>query len=210
MKKLATAGALALFMIASPALAQTGDAFADDPSLSEEIDNPEVLAGEDNATTGEDTATAEGAPEEKGGLFSRLIPPGLKNYFNEEEEAEFQARLDAAETPQQRNEVRKELQQQNQTRHLGEVQANKDLKQAERKQRQESKGLFATMRDDFKSIVSGEAMKSGADRASGAANDPQVADRATKDRAKDRSGNGGGRDKDRGGRGGGNGGGRDR
>lgn len=196
----------------TPALAQTAEDPATDPALAEDVDT-----GETDGTATE-LASAEAAPEEEGllGTFSRMIPSGLKSYFSEEEEQGFQAALDEAATPQERNEVRRELQRLNQERHLEEKQAMKQERHQIREQRREEKGLFASMKADFDSIVSGEARDKGFSRG---ARDVSPSENRTADARGGKSGAhgnvGGGRDKDRGdrggrdrdGRGGGNGGG---
>lgn len=202
MKKLATMSALALILATSPAVAQTIDDTVIDPTLSEELDSLETLASDgpvDGMATFDTVAggTAEAAPEtEPEGMFSRLIPSGLKAYFREEEEGDYQARLDEANTPQERNEIRRELQRQNQERHLEKVQATK-------REKQEAKGFFDAITNDFNDIVSGRASQDGYERSGGRDRDTQLADRGN-GKSKDRGGNGGGRD--RSGRGGGHGG----
>ena len=201
MKKIATQVAIALILSAQPALAQTIDDTIIDPTQNEELGGTDTLAADTTPTDGTDEATAETEPE---GMFSRLIPSGLKAYFSEEEEAGYQARLDEAATPQERNEVRRELQRENQARHLEKVQATK-------REKHEEKGLFEAMADDFNDIVSGEAANDGYERSGGRDRDTQVADRSN-GKGKERGGNGGGRDRGGNGRGngGGNGGGKNR
>src|SRR3989339_1152096 len=99
-------------------------------------------------STGDDGLDAQGN-------FSRNIPEGLKANLTEQEIADYQARLDAAQTPQERNAIRMELQRTNQERHLAKVQAGKQ----EPQQNKSQKGFFENMRDDFKDVVSGKAAK---------------------------------------------------
>lgn len=90
----------------TPAMAQTTD--TDDGGSI--IDA--VTGGDEDGEDGEsgDGETSEGEEAETDGNFSRKIPEGLKEGLTEEEIADYQARLDAAETPQERNEVRREIQ----------------------------------------------------------------------------------------------------
>lgn len=152
------------------------------------------LAAEPTPT---DPSEADGA-DDGDGNFSRAIPGGLATTLSDAERAAYQARLDDAQTPQDRNAVRQELQRQHRERHTEQVQAQKT----------ERKGLFESMRDDFNSIMDGSAARSK----NRGDNDGQLADASgDKDRAKDRgkNGNGGGGGKN-GGRGGGNGGGKNK
>ena len=119
------------------------------PALAQDAADPAV---EDDAAT-EDAANEE--PTDVEGNFSRQIPEGLKANLTEQELADYQARLDAAQTPQERNTIRQELQRVNQERHLAKVQATKQQQQQDNPQ----KGLFENMRDDFKDVVSGKAAK---------------------------------------------------
>lgn len=112
------------------------------PALAQDATAPAA-----NETTGDDTDAQ--------GNFSRTIPEGLKAYLSDAEITDYQARLDAAQTPQERNTIRQELQRTNQERHLERVQAN----QQEQQQNKPQKGLFQSMRDDFSDIVSGKAAK---------------------------------------------------
>lgn len=209
---LPVAGVL-LVLGGTPALAQTAEDPATDPALAEDTDTGDT-DGTDTELANAETGTEEGAGLL--GTFSRMIPPGLKSYFSEEEAQDFQAALDDAATPQERNEVRRELQRLNQERHLEEKQAMKQERHQVRERRQEQKGLFASMRADFDSIVSGEARDKGFSRGE---RDRSPSESRTAD-ARGTSGApgnaaAGGRDKDRGdrtgkdrsGRGGGNGGG---
>jgi hypothetical protein len=100
-----------------------------------------------NDTVSEDT--------DADGNFSRIIPEGLKTELTEQEIADFQARLNAAATPQERNAIRMELQRTNQERHQEKVQAT----QQKQPQNKQQKGFFGSMRDDFSDIVSGKASK---------------------------------------------------
>lgn len=122
-----------------------------------------VLESED-AVDGEDTTEVEGE-------FSRKIPEGLKANLTEEELADYQARLDATTTPQERNAVRQELQSLNKERHLEQVQKNKP------------KGFFESITADFKSLGNGKA-SSNKSSASG--------DKSSKGKS---AGSGGGKDK---------------
>ncbi|MCR4378385.1 MAG: hypothetical protein NUV50_09890 [Rhodospirillales bacterium] len=123
------------------------------------------------------------------GNFSRNIPEGLKANLTEAEIAAYQARLDAAQTPQERNAIRQELQRTNQERHLAKVQANKQ----EQPQDKSQKGFFENMRDDFKDVVSGKAAKDAkAAKASDDANKKRLDQDATNGKAGGKSSNKGG------------------
>lgn len=137
--------AAAFLLAAQPSYAQTTeDPNATDPAIEVDV-------------------TAEGTEESDGevdGNFSRSIPQGLSANLSEEEIADYQAKLDAASTPQERNTIRQELQRLNQQRHVESVQGGKAQPQ----------GFFAKMADDFKGIVSGKAARD-AKANSGAGND---------------------------------------
>lgn len=69
------------------------------------------------------------------GNFSRDIPKGLKSNLSEAEIDAYQKRLDAAQTPQERNAVHRELQRTNQERqqiHEPKVKPKKPEKEAKR------------------------------------------------------------------------------
>lgn len=92
--------------------------------------------------------------DEADGNFSRQIPEGLKAGLSEEELDGFQSRLDGAETPQERNEVRRELQRLSQERHLESI-----------KERQEEKkgffgGLMQKLGESAKARKESDARKS--------------------------------------------------
>jgi len=175
-----------LLLAAAPAFAQT----AEDPNTDPEL---EVEAAVEGEPAGEEQV---GEEQDAQGNFSRKIPEGLKANLSEEELADYQARLDEAATPQERNEVRRELQRMNQERHLEKVQVNKTEKAKQ-------KGFFESLTADFNDVVSGKAARDakaarGKDGASG---------------GKDKSSRGGGKDrggKDRGSRGGKGGGGKNK
>ena len=178
MRNLIPITALALILAVAPAAAQT----TEDPA-------PTDATGE--ATEGEST------DGEAGGSFSRDIPEGLKATLTEEEISDYQAQLDAAETPQERNAIRQELQRISRERHVQSVQGEKA----------KPKGLFGNMAADFKDIISGKAARDAKarDRDGKGRSEKNGKDRGGKDRGgKGRGGN------DRGGRdsGGGGGGGR--
>lgn len=136
------------------------------------------LAAQDVQDTTDPVLESEDAVEDETeveGEFSRKIPEGLKANLTEEELADYQARLDAALTPQERNAVRQELQKLNKERHLEQVQKNKP------------KGFFESLTADFKSIGNGTA-SGGKSSASG--------DKSSKGKSA-----GGGKSKDKGGNG---------
>lgn len=141
MRHLLPITAIALMLGTAPLAAQE----ATDPTATDP-----VLESED-AVDGEDATEVEGE-------FSRKIPEGLKANLTEEELADYQAQLDAATTPQERNAVRQELQKLNKERHLEQVQKNKP------------KGFFESLKADFKSLGNGKAgSKSGASGDKGSA-----------------------------------------
>ena len=161
MSRLLPIAAIALLLGTAPLAAQD----ATDPVLESE----DAVEGE-----GEDETEVEGK-------FSRKIPEGLKANLTEEELADYQARLDAASTPQERNAVRQELQKLNKERHLEQVQKNKP------------KGFFESLTADFKSIGNGTA-SGGKGSASG--DKSSKGKSAGSGKSKDKGGNGkGGRNK---------------
>ena len=96
---------------APAAMAQTTDEQDDGSIFDAVIDAVTGGDGEEGeGGDGEEGTDGEEGDEESDGNFSRKIPEGLKEGLTEEEIADFQERLDAAETPQERNEVRREVQ----------------------------------------------------------------------------------------------------
>ena len=104
MKQLFTIIALVFGLAFAPAWAQTVDETPPPDPVIEPTDD----GGEGDGTDGEEGDGEEG-DEEVEGNFSRIIPGGLKRGLTEEELVDFQARLDATTTPQERNAVRQEL-----------------------------------------------------------------------------------------------------
>ena len=147
MKNIMYLAGIALVLSMGPAYAQT------------------TSGSDDGATVGDDgttqTETDDGG--EKQGFFSTIMPSGLLDYFSDEEKQSYQDRLDAAETPQERNAIRQELQRENQQRHLDKVQETRRDHQA---QPNGGKGLFESMKEDFNSIMSGRASDPGFNRGS--------------------------------------------
>ena len=170
------------------------------PSMAQDAADPVVesdATSEDAADgTADDTVDADGN-------FSRQIPEGLKANLTEQEIADYQARLDAAATPQERNTIRMELQRTNQERHLAKVQATKQ----EQQQNKPQKGFFENMRDDFKDVVSGKAAN---DAKAARASDDVLIKQGGKNNAAGKSNNKGGNSGKSGGNGGGNGGGKNK
>ena len=114
------------------------------PVVAQTVEDPTPPAAEVDVGAG---PTDESASEIEGN-FSRSIPEGLKGNLSEEEVAGYQAQLDAAETPQERNAIRQELQRLSQERHVESVQEQKPA---------QNKGFFGNMANDFKDIISGKA-----------------------------------------------------
>ncbi len=126
----------------APAMAQTTD--GETKSIFDTIiDTITGAAPEDDGTTtdgaGEGDDTAGEGEEEVDGNFSREIPEGLKKNLSDEDIAEYQARLDAAETPQERNEIRRELQRKAKESHLEKVQMKKEEKKEKKKEKREKR-----------------------------------------------------------------------
>jgi hypothetical protein len=124
MKRLFPLAIASLMLVTAPAIAQTADSTDNTDQTSNETD----------------------------GNFSRNIPAGQETNLTEQEISDFQARLDAAETPQERNTVRQELHNLNQQRHT-------DAAQEIKEQKAEDRGLFGNMAADFKDIMSGKAAR---------------------------------------------------
>jgi hypothetical protein len=174
------------------------------PSMAQDATDPVV----ETDTTNDDAVdgTTDDAVDADGN-FSRQIPEGLKANLTEQEIADYQARLDAAATPQERNTIRQELQRTNQERHLAKVQETKQ----EQQQNKPQKGFFESMRDDFKDVVSGKAANDAkAARASNDALIKQSGKNNASGKAGGNSGKSGGNNGKSGGNGGGNGGGKNK
>ena len=175
MRQIIPITAIALMLAAAPAVAQT-------------VEAPNTTEADTSSDATDETTT------ETEGNFSRSIPGGLKGNLSEEEIADYQAQLDAAETPQERNAIRQELQRLNQERHVESVQ----------EQKRAHKGFFANMAADFKDVMSGKAARDA--KARNRSGGSKVADKGGRDKdGRSRGGRGGG---GRGGGGGGGGGGR--
>jgi len=183
MRHMTSLSALAVFLATAPASAQTDPA----QTVPAQID----------------PAPAEIIEGDADGNFGRNIPDGLKDMLTEPEISAYQARLNTAATPQERNAIREELQRVNQQRHLSSVQNKKDpLAQPEQPER---KSFFARMRDDFNNMMRDDDLDDEED------NDPDDADDDANDGANDdlknkkidakerrnngNSGNGGGKNK---------------
>ncbi|MCK5167954.1 MAG: hypothetical protein KAQ66_11545 [Rhodospirillaceae bacterium] len=96
------------------------------PAMAQTTEEPAPTITEED---GEGTDGEAGDEAETDGNFSRKIPEGLKEGLTEEEISEYQARLDGAETPQERNEVRREIQRMSvERRHEG-IKARQEEKQ---------------------------------------------------------------------------------
>lgn len=174
---------ITLMLAAGPAVAQT----VEDPNAIDPTAETDVSSDATDETT-----------TETEGNFSRSIPGGIKGNLSEEEISDYQAQLDAAETPQERNAIRQELQSLNQERHVASVQENKRA----------HKGFFESMSADFKDVMSGKAASDA--KARSVASNGKAGSIGGRDKgssARSSSSRGGGRGNSGGGNGG-NGGGR--
>ena len=165
---------IALTLGANGASAQTATD-GETQSILDTIIDTVTGATTDGNTDGEETNVELEPEDQVDGNFSRKIPEGLKNNLSDEEITEYQARLDAATTPQERNEIRRELQRKAKERHLEKVQVKKE----------EKKGFFETLNEGSKKRKESDARR---DKERGG-KDGGGKDRGSKDRGgKDRGG----------------------
>jgi len=171
MRHMTSLSALAVFLATAPAYGQTDPA----QTVPAQID----------------PAPAEIIEGDADGNFGRNIPDGLKDMLTEPEISAYQARLNTAATPQERNAIREELQRVNQQRHLSGVQNKKGpLAQPAQPER---KSFFARMRDDFNNMMRDDDLDDEEDNDPDDADDDANDDRKIKKTdAKERSNNGNG------------------